>query len=139
MSMSLPAGKSAEMMTVINEDNLFVIIIRGSLGLLAVLALAGWGFFSLQAGFGVLAGGGIAILNFLWLRNVLQRILGLLPAKPMLYAQLRFIARISLSGVVLYLAITSGWFSIAGLLVGLSVIVINIVALSLYGAVRAGG
>jgi hypothetical protein len=127
------------MMTRINEDNLFAVIIKGSLALLAVLSIAGFAFFNLRTGFGILAGGIIAIVNFLWLRNVLQRILGLLPAKPNLYAQLRFIARITLTGFVLYVIITSGWFSLAGLLVGLSVIVANIIALSIYCALRTGG
>jgi len=127
------------MMTVINEDNLFHVIIKGSLGLLAVLVIVGIGFFSVKTGLGILAGGIIAIINFYWLRNVLQRILGLLPDRPFLYAQIRFIARISITGFILYLIITSGWFSLAGILVGLSIIVINIIALSLYGALRAGG
>ena len=86
-----------------------------------------------------MAGGVIAVINFIWIRNVLQRLLGLLPSKPNLYAQLRFIARISVTGAVLYFIITSGWFSLAGLLVGLSVIVANIIALSLYCALRTGG
>jgi len=46
---------------------------------------------------------------------------------------------LSLTGLLLYFIITSGWFSLAGLFVGLSVIVINIIALSLYSALRAGG
>lgn len=127
------------MTTAINEDNLFAVIVKGSLALLAVLSTAGFIFFSVKAGLGVLAGGIIAIVNFAWLRNVLKRILGLLPAKPNLYAQLRFVARITVTGLVLYVVITSGWFSLAGLLVGLSVIVANIIALSLYCALRTGG
>ena len=126
-------------MTALNEDNLFGVIVKGSLGVLAVLALAGWALFSIRTGLGVVAGGAIAIINFFWLRNVLQRILGLLPAKPMLYAQMRFIARISLSGMILYMIIVSGWFALSGLIAGLSVIVITIIALSLYSALRAGG
>ena len=126
-------------MITINEETLFTVIIKGSLGLLAALTLTGCLFFSTKTGLGILAGGLIAIINFVWIRTVLQRILGLLPPKPHLYAQMRFIARLSLTGVVLYLVITSGWFSLAGLLVGLSVIVINIIALSLYSAMRAGG
>lgn len=122
-----------------NEDNLFHVIIKGSLGLLAVLVIVGLVFFSAKTGLGILAGGIIAVINFYWLRNVLQRILGLLPNRPFLYAQIRFIARISITGFILYLIITSGWFSLAGILVGLSTIVINIIALSLYGALRAGG
>jgi ATP synthase I chain len=127
------------MTTAINEDNLFAVIVKGSLGLLAVLSAAGFILFSARAGLGILAGGIIAVVNFAWLRNVLQRILGLMPAKPNLYAQIRFVARIAVTGLVLYVIITSGWFSLAGLLVGLSVIVINIIALSIYGALRTGG
>ena len=106
---------------------------------MAVLSAAGFILFSVKAGLGVLAGGVIAVVNFAWLRNVLQRILGLMPAKPNLYAQLRFVARIAVTGLVLYVIITSGWFSLAGLLVGLSVIVANITALSIYSALRTGG
>jgi ATP synthase I chain len=127
------------MTTRITEDNLFAVIIKGSLLLLAFMVVAGFAFFSAKIGLGILAGGIIAIINFIWMRNVLQRILGLLPAKPNLYAQMRFIARITVMAVVLYLLITSGWFSLAGLLIGLSVIVANIIALSLYRALRTGG
>jgi hypothetical protein len=123
----------------INEDNLFAVIIKGSLGLLTVLVLSGWALFSAKAGLGALAGGCIALANFFWIRNVLQRILGQLPAKAAMYAQLRFVGRLSVTGILLYFIITSGWFSLAGLFVGLSVIVINIIALSLYSALRAGG
>jgi hypothetical protein len=126
-------------MTAINEDTLVSVIIKGSIGLLAALTFAGIVFFSLKTGLGILAGGVVAIANFLWMRNALQRILCLLPAKPHLYAQIRFVARLSITGFCLYLLIVSGWFSLAGLLVGLSVIVANITALSIYGAMRAGG
>ena len=127
------------MMTRITEDNLFGVIIKGSLGLLAVLTLAGFALFTAKTGLGILAGGIIAIVNFVWMRNVLQRILGLLPPKPNLYAQMRFIARITVTGLILYWIITSSWFSLVGLLVGLSIIVANIIALSLYRALRTGG
>lgn len=127
------------MTTRIHEDNLFAVILKGSIVLLLVLTAAGLLFFSVPAGLGVLAGGVLAIFNFVWMRNVLQRILGLLPAKPQLYSQLRFIARITLTGLLLYFIITSGKVSLAGLLVGLSIIVVNIIALALYSALRTGG
>ena len=134
-----PAGRSVKVMITINEDNLFAVIIKGSLVLLAFLTLAGSALFSVKVGLGALAGGCIAIANFFWIRNVLQRILGQLPVKATTYAQLRSVARLSLTGLLLYFIITSGWFSLAGLFIGLSVIVINIIALSLYSALRAGG
>ncbi len=127
------------MMARINEENLFPVIIKGSLALTAVLTLAGFALFSVKTGLGILAGGIIATVNFTWMRNVLQRILGLLPAKPNLYAQMRFVARIAVTGLILYLLIISGWFSLIGLLVGLSVIIATIIALSLYRALRTGG
>lgn len=126
------------MTTTINEDRLFGVIIKGSLSLLAILTIIGF-CFSIKTGLGILAGGIIAIINFLWMRNVIQRILGLLPPKPNLYGQARFVARLFSTGIALYFIITSGWFSLAGLLVGLSVIVANIIALSLYCALRTGG
>lgn len=127
------------MMTAIDEENLFAVIVKGSLALLLVLTLIGFFGFNASVGRGVLAGGMIALFNFVWMRNVLQRILGLLPAKPTLYAQIRFLARFTLSGLILYGLIISGWFSLIGLLVGLSIIVVNIIALSIYCAVRTGG
>ncbi|MDA8414411.1 MAG: ATP synthase subunit I [Desulfobacteraceae bacterium] len=127
------------MMTAINEDNLFSVIIKGSLGLLAVLALGAFVLFSCQAALGVLAGGVIAIVNFLWMRNVLQRILGLLPVNAQRYALMRYIARMTVTGCALYFVLTSGWFSLAGTLAGLSIIVVNIISLSLYRAIHTGG
>lgn len=126
-------------MTRINEDNIFAVIIIGSLILLAVLVITGFVFYSAKSGLGVLAGGTIAIVNFLWMRNVLQRILMLTPDKPNLYSQLRFLARISVTGIILYLLMISGRVSLAGLLVGLSVIVINIIVLSIIRATHTGG
>jgi ATP synthase I chain len=127
------------MMAAINEDNLFAVIIKGSLGLLAALSVGALALFSGKAALGVLAGGSIAIVNFLWMRNVLQRILGLLPANANRYALMRYIARMTVTGCVLYFVLTSGWFSLAGVLTGLSIIVVNIFALSLYRALRTGG
>ena len=127
------------MMEAINEDNLFAIIIKSSLGLLAILTVCTYALFSGKAALGILAGGIIAIVNFLWMRNVLQRILGLLPANPSRYALMRYIGRMTVTGFALYFVLTSGWFSLAGVLTGLSIIVVNILALSLYRALCTGG
>jgi hypothetical protein len=126
-------------MITINEDNLFAVIIKGSLGLLVVLTIAGLVLFSGKAALGVLAGGTIAILNFLWMRNVLQRILGMMPTNANRYAQMRYVVRMTVTGCALYFVLTSGRFSLAGVLIGLSIIVANIIVLSLYRAMRTGG
>ena len=133
------AGRFVKVMITINEDNLFAIITKGSLALVAFLTLAGWFFLSAEFGLGALAGGCIAITNFFWIRSVLLRILGQMPEKAVSYALFRFVARLSITGLMLYFIIASGWFSLAGLFIGLSVIVINIITLSLYSAMRSGG
>jgi hypothetical protein len=127
------------MMATINEDNLFAVIIKGSLGLLAILTVTGFAFFSGKAALGILAGGVIAIVNFLWMRNALQRILGILPVNATRYAMMRYLSRMTVTGCALFFVLTSGWFSLAGVLTGLSIIVVNIFALSLYRALRTGG
>lgn len=127
------------MMTAPREDNLFGDLIKGSALLLLLFSLSGLLFFSPGTGFGVLAGGIIGIANFLWMRGTLRRILGVLPANPGRYAVLWFLVRMVVLGVILYLLLVSGFFSPTGLLVGLSIIVITIVALSFRGALRPGG
>jgi hypothetical protein len=126
-------------MTAINEETLYVVIVKRCLVLLAALTVVGFAGFSVQIGLGVLAGGIIAIVNFLWLRNALQRTLGLLPANPARYAFLRFLSRMTIMGIALYYILTSPWFSVAGLLVGLSIVVVNIIAVSVYSALHTGG
>jgi hypothetical protein len=126
-------------MKAINEDNLFPVIIKGSLGLLLIMAAGALVLFSVSAALGVLVGGVVAIMNFLWMRNALQRILGLMPANAPRLALMRFVLRMGATGFVLYLVLTSGWFSLPGVLLGLSIVVANIIALSLYRALRTGG
>ncbi len=126
-------------MMAVTEDKLIAVIIKGSIGLLVLMTTVCWLFFSARAGAGAFVGGCLAITNFFWLRNVLQRILRQLPAKAASYAIFRYVGRLSVNAIALYGILVSGWFSIGGLLAGLSVIVINIIILSLYCASRTGG
>jgi hypothetical protein len=125
-------------MKAIDEENLSSTIVKRSLVLLTLLTAIAFGVYSLNAALGVLTGGLIAIVNFLWMGNTLKRTLGILPDSPLRYSLLRFLSRMTVLGLVLYLALTSGWISIIGLVVGLSVIVANIVALSLFRLHGAG-
>jgi hypothetical protein len=127
------------MTAAINEDSLFAFIIKCSLALLIVLTASGFAFFSSSMGLGVMTGGMIALLNFVWMRNMLQRIIFHTPSNPEGYAQLRFLARLGIIAVALYMIITSGIFSIAGIVIGLSIIVINLIGLSIYFYLRTGG
>jgi hypothetical protein len=125
------------MTTAIHEDNLFAAIIKGGVVLLLLFSLSGLAFFSTKAALGVLAGGTLGIANFLWMRTTLKRILGILPANPGRYAVMWFVARMTVMAIALYLLLVSGYFSLTGLLTGLSVIVITITTLSIHSALRA--
>jgi len=127
------------MAATINEETLSSVIIMRSLVLLAVIVIAAFTGSSVQVAFGVLIGGVLAIGNFLWMGSTLRQIIGVRPDRPVAYALLRFIGRMTVLGLILYLILTSGWFSATGLIVGLSVIVANIIVLSISSVIRPGG
>ncbi len=116
----------------INENNIFAAISVGSGLLLALLTLAGLIFGSQRFAAGVAVGGVLAILNYYWLRTILERVLSQRPGHPGRFVQIRYILRLTLLALVIYWLITHGGIDIVGLLVGLSVIVIVIMALSVY-------
>lgn len=126
-------------MTAIHEDNLFAAIIKGSIAFLLLFSLIGLIFFSTRTALSVLMGGFIGIANFIWMRNTLRRILGVLPSHPGRTAVFWFVARMSIMAVVLYLLMVSGLFSLIGLVAGLSVVVAAIMFFSFYFALRAKG
>lgn len=140
MSLSLQDGKSARSITMtINEDNLVSRVITGSSLLLTILAAVGFTIFSSADGWGIVAGGSIAILNFIWQRHALQMLLTHCPNRPVLYSTLRFVTRLAVVALALFLLIKSGYVTIAGLLTGLSVIVVIIIACTVYFAVHHKG
>ncbi len=116
----------------INENNIFVAFNVGSWLLLALLTVAGLFFGSLRFAAGIAAGGILAILNCYWLRTILKRVLSQKPGHPGRFVQIRYVLRLALLALVIYWLITHGGIDIVGLLVGLSVTVIVIIALSIY-------
>jgi hypothetical protein len=70
-------------MTGRSEENLFPIVIKGSIALLALMTATAFLFFSAKTACGVIAGGTIAILNFVWMRKALDKKLVLNPKKPL--------------------------------------------------------
>lgn len=118
------------------EERLPGYLLVGSVACLLVIALVCFLFFSASVTASACAGGMIAIINLLWQRRSLGVLLQLTPQdRPMLSALVRFIIRISLTAVVLYGVITSAWFSLWGLLAGLSVTVVCLFGLTMYVAI----
>lgn len=116
----------------INEDNIFTVLTAGSLALLAVLAVAGLLLGSLRFSLSVLAGGLLALGNFYWLRSILVRSLRLEPRQAPRFATFRYIVRLTVLAVAVFFLIVYGKADLFGLILGLSVLVFNIIALAIY-------
>jgi ATP synthase I subunit len=116
----------------INENNIFTVLTVGSLTLLALLAVAGLIFGSARFALSVLAGGSLAIANFYWLRSILVRAFRLQPQETPRFTMLRYIVRLTVLAAAVFFLMVYGKADVFGLLLGLSVLVFNIIALSIY-------
>lgn len=116
----------------INEDNIVTVLVVGSLALLALLAAAGVLLGSLRFGLSVIAGGLLALANFYWLKTVLVRSLRLQADTAPRFALIRYIVRLTALAGAVYLLLVFCRADVFGLLLGLSVLVLNIIALSFY-------
>jgi hypothetical protein len=114
------------------EPDLSTSVTTGSWVLLAALVIGGACFGSLRFAGGVLAGGLIAIGNYYWLLNIMQRVLYGQQDKPERFAIVRYLLRLSVAGALIYLLIVKLGIDIRGLLLGLSILVLTITALALY-------
>jgi hypothetical protein len=90
--------------------------------LIASLLLMPWRFT-----LGILLGGIISIVNLYWLGRDLRVIFSNLSGKAKSAMMIRYYIRMAVTAVVLYFIITELPVDIIGLLVGLSLVVINIV------------
>ncbi len=77
--------------------------------------------------YGILLGGFISIVNFHWLDRDLRKIFSNLSGKAKSALLLKYYLRLAVTAVVLYILISQSLVDIIGLLVGLSVVVMNIV------------
>ncbi len=94
---------------------------------LAVCLLASSLLLSAPFTYGILLGGFISIVNFHWLDRDLRRIFSNLSGKAKSALLLKYYLRLAVTAVVLYILISQSIVDIIGLLVGLSVVVMNIV------------
>ena len=122
----------------INDENALAIIVKGSLLLLIILALAGWLLISVKFAISTVAGGTLALLNYCWLRSIMERILTEQKANASRFALLRYVLRLFLLGLAI-VALLRLRVDIAGLLTGLSILVITIMSVSAYLLVQRKG
>jgi len=76
---------------------------------------------------GILMGGLISIINFFWLKRDLRVVFGALTGRAKAALMFRYYLRFFVSAVIIYFIITKTIVDVIGLLIGLSVVVINIV------------
>jgi hypothetical protein len=123
----------------INDDNIVTVLNAGSLILLALMAVAGLLLVSRNFALGVLAGGVLAIANFHWLHSIIKRALLLSANKADSFARIRYVLRLAIVAFIIWILILRCNIDLIGLLVGLSVLVINIFALTIYRLISKGG
>ena len=125
--------------TRISEDNILQAVVLGSLLLAGIAgALSAW-LVSARFGASLFAGGLLATANFLWIRRGLEAALRILPANPSRFAVARYLVRLAIMAMFLYLLIVRMHAHVIGVMLGLSVIVINIIVFSIYLSTRKGG
>ena len=76
---------------------------------------------------GVLLGGFISILNFYWMERGLRGIFTNTAGNVKGNVMVKYYIRLVLTAIVLYFLIANGTVNVVGLLIGLSVVVINII------------
>jgi hypothetical protein len=113
------------------EGDILSIVTKWSWLLLGALTLICSLLGSMSFGVGVAAGGLIALGNNFWLRSILERILIQQRSDARSYAIVRYILRLTISGIIIVALMKFG-INIAGLLVGLSVLVITITTVSVF-------
>jgi len=122
----------------ISENNLLTLLSRANIILTLLLTLAGSLFVSPQFSTGILLGSVLSIANFYWLKYILQRALLLHPVQAQRFIGLRYVIRLTILAVVILLLVNYAKVDILGLLAGLSVLVINIIALSIFMSLKGG-
>jgi hypothetical protein len=96
---------------------------------LGVFLLLSWFFTSASFTLGILAGGLISILNFFGLCRGLQSLFGNPEDKGAgkALAMLKYLSRLAITGVILYLVLVKTTADIFGLVIGLSTVVFSVI------------
>ena len=95
--------------------------------MLAILFIPALIFAPLKFSLGVLLGGFISILNYYWMERGLRDIFANTAGNVKGPVIGKYYIRLVLTAIVLYFLIANGTVNVIGLLIGLSVVVINII------------
>lgn len=95
--------------------------------MLASFVLIGVIFMPFRFALGILLGGFISIINFHWMGHDLRKIFKTLNDRSKSRIMFKYYIRFGITAVVLYFIVSSNIVDVIGLLVGLSIVLINIV------------
>jgi len=95
-----------------------------------VILVIGLAFASIHFSLGVLCGGLISVVNFHWLYRNLRGVFAHHIERAGKAILVRYYIRLALTAAVLYWVISGGLVDVIGLVIGLSVVVMNIVLTS---------
>ncbi len=113
-------------MNLIDKDPLQKKIETANWIVLAVIFIISWIFTPFDFYLGVLLGGFISILNFHWMERGLRGIFTNTTRNVKVGVMIKYYIRLILTAIVLYFLIANATVNVIGLLIGLSVVVINI-------------
>ena len=94
--------------------------------ILALLLLASLPFGNLALSLGILTGGLIAIAGFIWMRRSLDRLLGQATSGTRFSYLFGYFIRLAVLAVILAILVAIVKIHIIGLVIGLSVVIINL-------------
>jgi chromate transport protein ChrA len=94
---------------------------------LAVFVLISLTLLSYRFSLGVLLGGFISIVNFHWLSHDIRKVFKTLNDRAKSRVMFKYYIRFGITAVVLYFIVSGNIVNVIGLLVGLSIVLINIV------------
>jgi hypothetical protein len=123
----------------ITENNIVTVLSTANWLLVAVMGGLSLVFGSRNFGAGVLAGGLIAVANCYWLNFTLRRAMQLPVGKAVRFTQIRYLLRLALIALAVSVLIIYVKINVIGLLLGLSVLVINILGVTVYISTGKGG
>ena len=97
--------------------------------ILAIVFIPSLIFSPIKFSLGVLLGGFISIINFYWMARSLSGIFKNQSGNVKGPVMIKYYIRLALTAAVLYFLISSDTVNVIGLIIGLSVVIINIVAM----------
>jgi MFS superfamily sulfate permease-like transporter len=105
----------------------------GNWVVLGISLVVGFAFFPFDFTLGILLGGLVSILNFYWLSRDIKRVFQQYSSRAKPYIMIKFYLRFVVSGIIIFLIVTRTPVNMFGLIIGLSLVVINIL-LTVIGA-----